>query len=181
MIIQDHEGNAPKNATNTHNRGQSCTIHADNTRHCALLTYERAASHSPTHDDPGTVSRAPNELTTRQLPYWLLDIEPDAAVAYALLARDAGVIQAWEIPTYPTIVVCPSWLPIPSPRVDGLGYDLQRGLRDLLLQGLAWSLRPDPLDGLAPPYALYWSHTLPTAEILAPLQVQSRGEGAGLL
>jgi len=172
-MIQDHEGNAPQNATNTDNRGQLRTIQADNTRHHALLTYERAASHSPTYDDPGTVSLAPNELTTRQLPYWLLDMEPDAAVAYAVLARDADVMQAWAIPTQPAIVVCP------SPRVDGLGYDLQRGLRDLLLQGLAWSLRPDPLDGLASPYALYWSHTLPTAEILAALQVQSRGEGAG--
>jgi len=171
-MIQDHEGNAPQNAANTHNRGQLRTIQADKTRHHALLTYERAASHSPTYDDPGTVSLAPNELTTRQLPYWLLDMEPDAAVAYAVLARDADVMQAPAILTDPAIVVCPS--PLPDWTTPRLNSELQRGLRDLLVQGLAWSLQPHALDGLVPPYALYWSHVIPTAEILATLQAQSR-------
>jgi len=170
MIIHDAQGDTPENRAKVDNYGQSCNHHA-------LLTYERTAS-GVTGDELGTISLAPNELTTRRLPYWLLDIEPDAAVAYAILAREADVMQAWTIPTQPAIVVCPS--PAPTWEGDHLGLDLTLGLRDLLLQGLAWSLQPDPLDGLLPPYALYWSHVIPTAEILAALQAQSREEGAGL-
>jgi len=52
-MIQDHEGNAPQNATNTHNRGQLCTIHADKTRHCAVSGQVSA----DTRYGPGEMSR----------------------------------------------------------------------------------------------------------------------------
>ncbi len=166
-MIQDHEGNAPQNA---HNR-------IENPQFVCDYSLNRATRYGP-----GEVSLTPNALTTRNLPYFLLDIDREAAVAYAVLARDAGVRLAHAIPTDPEIVVCPS--PLPDWTTPRLNSDLQRGLRDLLVQGLAWSLQPHALDGLVPPlrppYALYWSHVIPTAEILAALQNQSREEGAGL-
>jgi len=164
VIIHDARGDTPQNVPH----------HTENTRFVRDGTFLPP----PLLAAIAEVSLTPNALTTRKLPYFLQDIDREAASAYAVLARDAGVIGARAIPTQPAIVVCPS--PLPALAGNHLGLDLTRGLRSLLLQGLAWSLQPDPLDGLLPPYALYWSHVIPTAEILAALQAQSREEGAGL-
>lgn len=164
MIIHDAQGDTPQNVPH----------HTENTRFVRDDTFPPP----PLLAAIAEVSLTPNALTTRNLPYFLQDIDREAASAYAVLARDAGVIGAPAIPTDPEIVVCPS--PLPDWTTPRLNSDLQRGLRDLLVQGLAWSLQPHALDGLVPPYALYWSHVIPTAEILAALQAQSREEGAGL-
>lgn len=158
MIIHDAQGNTPENVPH----------HTENARFVRDDTFLPP----PLLAAIANVSLTPNALTTRKLPYFLQDIDREAASAYAVLARDAGVIGARAIPTDPAIVVCPS--PLPDGTTPCLNSALQRGLRDLLLQGLAWSLHPDPMDGLVPPYALYWSHVIPTAEILAALQAQSR-------
>lgn len=84
MIIQDHEGNAPKNATNTHNRGQSCTIHADKTRHCAVSGQVFAA----TRYGPGEVSRR-LALCSR-----LIDRKRAVLFALAALCNDAASAEA---------------------------------------------------------------------------------------
>jgi len=165
MIIHDAQGDTPQNVPH----------HTENTRFVRDDTFLPPALLAAI----AQVSLTPNALTTRNLPYFLLDIDREAAIAYAVLARDAGVRQAPAIPTDPAIVVCPS--PLPDWTTPRLNSDLQCGLRDLLVQGLAWSLQPHALDGLRPPYALYWSHVIPTAKILAALQSQSREEGAGLL
>ncbi len=168
MIIHDAQGDTPQNVPH----------HTENTRFVRDDTFLPP----PLLAAIAQVSLTPNALTTRKLPYFLQDIDREAASAYAVLARDAGVIWARAIPTDPAIVVCP--LPLPDWTTPRLKGELQRGLRDLLVQGLAWSLQPHALDGLVPPlrppYALYWSHVIPTAEILAALQAQSREEGAGL-
>ncbi len=157
MIIHDAQGNTPENVPH----------HTENARFVRDDTFLPPALLAAIAD----VSLTPNALTTRKLPYFLQDIDHEAASAYAVLARDAGVIWARAIPTDPAIVVCP--LPLPGWTTPRLHDALQRDLRDLLLQGLAWSLQPHALDGLVPPYALYWSHVIPTAEILAALTEQS--------
>ncbi len=161
MIIHGAQGDTPQNMP--HHTENARFVRDDTFLPPALLASAEAAI--------AEVSLTPNALTTRKLPYFLLDIDREAASAYAVLARDAGVRQAPAIPTDPAIVVCP--LPLPGWITPRLHDALQRGLRDLLLQGLAWSLQPDPMDGLAPPYALYWSHVIPTAEILVALTEQS--------
>lgn len=116
----------------------------------------------------------------RTPPFFLVDIERETACVYWIMARDAGVDAASTVPTYPAIVLCPSAVPERTSSSEARGHDLARGLRDLLLQRLAWSLRPDALDGVPtprPPYALYWSQVSPTTEILAALHAQSRLNG----
>jgi hypothetical protein len=83
-MIQDHEGNAPQNATNTDNRGQSCTIYADKTRHCAVSGQVSAA----TRYGPGEVSRR-LALCSR-----LIDRKRAVLFALAALCNDAASAEA---------------------------------------------------------------------------------------
>jgi len=91
MIIQDHEGNAPKNATNRNDYGQSLddcgqsrTIHADKTRHCAVSGQVSA----DTRYEPGEV--------TRRLALCSRLINRKRAVLFALaaLCNDAASAEA---------------------------------------------------------------------------------------
>jgi len=119
---------------------------------------------------PDIITYAPSTKMERSLPYFLVDIERETALAYGYMLADAGALGQ-AAPLEPSAVECPTSIAALTARGDRLGHDLNDGLRDLFVQGLAWPVMDD--NWMTPPYHLYWSHVKPTTDILDALRGHS--------